>query len=109
MCRKINGDAVLEGAPFPATSSAAQPVFMWCRKLVIGVHHACWLLLQALFMTARTRPTMKAIAMRIINIAASAASAKAAEFSSVQNEPAVNALNSRRLIDAQIARFGGPQ
>ena len=51
---------------------------------------------------------MKAVAMRIINIAASAASAKAAEFSSVQNEPAVNALNrARRLIDAQIARFGG--
>ena len=86
MCRKINGDAVLEGAPFPATSSAAQPVFMWCRKLVIGVHHACWLLLQALFMTARTPPTMTAVAMRIINIgvfiAASATSPKAAEFSS---------------------------
>jgi energy-coupling factor transporter transmembrane protein EcfT len=28
------------------------PVFMWCRMVGIGVHHACWLLLQALFMTA---------------------------------------------------------
>jgi len=28
------------------------PVFMWCLTLDIGAHHACWLLLQALFMTA---------------------------------------------------------
>jgi hypothetical protein len=28
------------------------PVFMWCRKLDVGAHHPCWLLLQALFMTA---------------------------------------------------------
>ena len=25
---------------------------MWCRTVDIGAHHACWLLLQALFMTA---------------------------------------------------------
>jgi hypothetical protein len=28
------------------------PIFMWCRTVDIGAHHACWLLLQALFMTA---------------------------------------------------------
>jgi hypothetical protein len=28
------------------------PVFMWCPIVDIGAHHACWLLLQALFMTA---------------------------------------------------------
>ena len=27
-------------------------VFMWCCKLDIGAHHACGLLLQAVFMTA---------------------------------------------------------
>ena len=29
-----------------------RPVFMWCCKLDIGAHHACWPLLQALFITA---------------------------------------------------------
>ena len=29
-----------------------RPVFMWCCTLDIGAHHACWLLLQALFITA---------------------------------------------------------
>src|SRR6516162_6409299 len=28
------------------------PVFMCCRRLDVGAHHACWLLLQALFITA---------------------------------------------------------
>jgi hypothetical protein len=28
------------------------PVFMSCRTVVIGAHHACWLLLPALFITA---------------------------------------------------------
>ena len=28
------------------------PVFMWCRTVDIGAHHACWLVLQTLFMTA---------------------------------------------------------
>ena len=28
------------------------PVFAWWCTLDIGAHHACWLLLQALFMTA---------------------------------------------------------
>jgi hypothetical protein len=27
-------------------------VLMWCRTVDIGAHHACWLLLQALFITA---------------------------------------------------------
>jgi hypothetical protein len=27
-------------------------VFMWCRIVDIGAHHECWLLLQALFITA---------------------------------------------------------
>jgi hypothetical protein len=27
-------------------------VFMWCRGVDIGAHHACWLLLQAPFITA---------------------------------------------------------
>ena len=27
-------------------------VLMWCRIVDIGAHHACWLLLQALFITA---------------------------------------------------------
>ena len=25
---------------------------MWCRMLEVGAHHACWLLLQALFIIA---------------------------------------------------------
>jgi len=25
------------------------PILMWCRTVDIGAHHACWLLLQALF------------------------------------------------------------
>ena len=29
-----------------------RPVFMWCCKLDIGSHHACWLLLQDLFIIA---------------------------------------------------------
>src|SRR5215469_15164246 len=29
-----------------------RPVFMWCCKLDIGAHHACWLLLQDLFIIA---------------------------------------------------------
>jgi hypothetical protein len=29
-----------------------RPVFMWCCTLDIGAHHAYWLLLQALFITA---------------------------------------------------------
>ena len=29
-----------------------RPVFMWWCTLDIGAHHACWLLFQALFMTA---------------------------------------------------------
>jgi hypothetical protein len=32
-------------------------VFMWCRIVDIGAHHACWLLLQALFIAARV-PTV---------------------------------------------------
>jgi hypothetical protein len=27
-------------------------VFMWCCIADVGAHHACWLLLQAVFMTA---------------------------------------------------------
>ena len=30
----------------------AYPVFIWCRMLDVGSHHSCWLVLQALFMTA---------------------------------------------------------
>jgi len=35
---------------------------MWCCKVDVGAHHACWLLLQALFMTASV-PTVTSIAV----------------------------------------------
>ena len=34
------------------------PVFMCCRTLDVGAHHACWLLLQALFIIASVLTTM---------------------------------------------------
>jgi hypothetical protein len=39
-------------------AETAYPVFMWFRTVDIGAHHACWLVLQALFMTASAPPTM---------------------------------------------------
>jgi hypothetical protein len=33
------------------------PVFMWCRTVDIGAHHACWLVLQVLFMAASVPTT----------------------------------------------------
>jgi hypothetical protein len=39
---------------------------MWCRKLDVGAHHPCWLLLQALFMTARVLTTTSTTATRTI-------------------------------------------
>jgi hypothetical protein len=42
------------------------PVFMWCRKLDVGAHHTCWLLLQALFMTASVLTTTSTTATRTI-------------------------------------------
>jgi len=44
-----------------------QPVFMWCRMLDIGAHHACWLLLQALFMTASVLTVTSTTATRTMN------------------------------------------
>jgi len=40
------------------------PVFMWCLTLDIGAHHACWLLLQALFMTASVLTATRTTATR---------------------------------------------
>jgi hypothetical protein len=54
---------------FSRVAQGTQPVFMWCRMLDVGAHQACCPpLLQALFMTVRAPPTMRTIAVRIINI-----------------------------------------
>ena len=42
------------------------PVFMWCRIVDIGAHHACWLLLQAWFMTANVLTATSTTAARTI-------------------------------------------
>jgi hypothetical protein len=39
---------------------------MWCRMLDIGVHHSCWLLLQALFITASVLTATSKTATRTI-------------------------------------------
>jgi hypothetical protein len=39
---------------------------MWCRMMDIGVHHACWLRLQALFMTASVLTATSTTAMTAI-------------------------------------------
>jgi hypothetical protein len=36
---------------------------MWCRMVDIEAHHACWLLLQALFMTASVLTATSTTAM----------------------------------------------
>jgi len=41
------------------------PVFMWCRTVDIGAHHARWLVLQTLFMTASV-PTATSTTRRIL-------------------------------------------
>jgi hypothetical protein len=70
------------------------PVFMWCRKLDVGAHHPCWLLLQALFMTASVLTTASTTATRTIIkgvfMGVTSHPPEPAEFSSFKNEPAVN-------------------
>ena len=44
--------------------AGTQPVFMWCHKLDVGAHHACWLLLHALFITASVPTATTATATR---------------------------------------------
>ena len=72
-------------------------VFMWCRSVDIGVHHACSLLLQAWFITASvptvtsttaTRSMTKGLFMGVT----SPSGPNRPKFSSFKNEPAVNVL-----------------
>ena len=39
---------------------------MWCRMLLDGAHHSCWLLLQALFMIASVLTAMSMTVTRTI-------------------------------------------
>jgi hypothetical protein len=43
------------------------PVFMSCRTVVIGAHHACWLLLPALFITASVPTVTSTTATRTMS------------------------------------------
>ena len=64
-CPRVVSDA----AQLPGESlllPRQQPVFMWCPTVEIGAHHACWLLLQALFMTASVLTTTSTTATRTI-------------------------------------------
>jgi hypothetical protein len=45
-----------------------RPVFIWCRKLDIGVHHPCELLLQALFMIASVLKVTSTTATKTITM-----------------------------------------
>jgi hypothetical protein len=47
-----DGRAISENGRRPVNVEAQLLVFMWCRIVDNGAHHACWLLLQALFMMA---------------------------------------------------------
>ena len=46
--------------------AGTQPVFMWCR-MDVGAHHACWLLLQALFITASVPTATNTTATRTMS------------------------------------------
>ena len=68
---------------------------MWCRILDIGAHHACRLLLQALFMTASVLTVTSKIATRTMTKGLFMATAcppasSLTEFSSFKNELRVN-------------------
>jgi hypothetical protein len=67
---------------------------MWCRIVDNGAHHACWLLLQALFMTASVLRATSTTATRTMAkgffIGELATRPNQAEFSAFKNEPAVN-------------------
>jgi hypothetical protein len=67
---------------------------MWCRIVDNGAHHACWLLLQALFMTASVLTATSTTATRTMSkglfMGATSHPPEPAEFSSFKNEPAVN-------------------
>jgi hypothetical protein len=52
--------------PALIAETQAYPVFMWCRTVAIGAHHACWLLLQALFITASALTVTSTTATRIM-------------------------------------------
>jgi hypothetical protein len=77
------------------------PVFMWCRTVAIGAHHACWLLLQALFITAKVPTATTTTATRIMTkglfIATSGPRPLIAEFSWLKNEPPVNGRHIAKI------------
>src|SRR5215470_12743948 len=72
------------------------PIFMWCCTLDIGAHHACWLLLQALFITASVPTVTSTTATRTMTkglfIVTSPPDRSLVEFSLSKNEPTVNVL-----------------
>src|SRR5215831_20469725 len=72
------------------------PIFMWCCTLDIGAHHACWLLLQALFITASVPTVTSTTATRTMTkglfIVTSPPEGSLVEFSLSKNEPTVNVL-----------------
>jgi hypothetical protein len=74
---------------------------MWCRMVDIEAHHACWLFLRALFMTASVLTVTSTTAMTAIIsgvfIVASRPGHSLAEFSWFKNEPRVNVWRTRPL------------
>jgi len=61
---------MLRGLALPTARSIAGPqlcpVFMWCCTVDIGAHHACWVLLHALFITASMPTVTSTTATRTI-------------------------------------------
>jgi hypothetical protein len=95
-----DGRAISENGRRPVNVEAQLLVFMWCRSVDIGAHHACSPLLQAWFITANvptvtsttaTRSMTKGLFMGVT----SPSRPNRPKFSSFKNEPAVNVLAIR--------------
>src|SRR5262249_52298746 len=88
-----------------------RPVFMGCCKLDIGAHHACWLLLQALFMTASVPSATNTTATKAITrgVFIVALRPRPVEFSWFKNEPTVNVLPLLRRSKSQTLLFASPR
>ena len=72
-------------------------VFMWCRIVDNGAHHACWLLLQALFITASVPTVTSTTATRTMTkglfiVTSRPPGYSLVEFSCFRDEPTVNVL-----------------
>src|SRR6516165_9659785 len=82
------------------------PVFMCCRTLGVGAHHACWLLLQALFITASVPTVTSTTATRTMTkglfIVISRPGHSLTEFSSFKNELRLNVWRAAPLRRSKL-------